>query len=313
MNLSEAKSSAPPGLGRWAPLIEENDDDDEHLPVAEYPCIDILKDNAVKPKMPKFEKPKTNKRKSGKTIETIGEEDEGDKYGDFVDCGMSMMEKFRRAGDCELHRARKGVRDESSAPSRALADKAALLKFHDDLQVKVGGTCCPLIAEMPHQDHGSQGAELHPCTQEQWKYTDAASGWTRIRAVVDSGASDSCSPDEMAPEIKSRESTGSRRGLVYNGAAQGGRPLTNDGEKDVMMMTEDGRMLATCWQTVEVARPLLSVRQIAQQGNRVTFGAIGGEIYNLRTGKIVKFGMEGNVYVLDLWVPPSSGFIRPGR
>ena len=137
-------------------------------------------------------------------------------------------------------------------------------------------------------------------------------GWTRVRAVVDSGASDGCAPHEMAPMIDSRESAGSRRGLTYSGAAPGGKPLTNDGEKELYMTTTEGVMLSTCWQTVEVARPLLSVRQIAQQGNRVTFGAIGGEIRNLASGKVVPFGMEGNVYVLDLWTPPMPGFTRQG-
>ena len=83
--------------------------------------------------------------------------------------------------------------------------------------------------------------------------------------------------------------------------------MSNEAEKDVMMMTEDGKMLATCGQTVDVARPLLSVRQIAQQGNRVTFGDRGGKRRNLKTGKVVPFGMEGNVYVLDLWR------VLPGR
>ena len=89
--------------------------------------------------------------------------------------------------------------------------------------------------------------------------------------------------------------------------------MSNDGEKNILMMVDDGRMLATRWQTVEVTRPLLSVREIAQQGNRVTFGAIGGEITNIKSGKKVAFGMEGNVYVLDLWVAPTSGFQGPGR
>ena len=88
--------------------------------------------------------------------------------------------------------------------------------------------------------------------------------------------------------------------------------MTNDGQKELMMMTTEGRMLGTCWQTVEVARPLLSVRQITSQGNRVVFGRIGGEIQSLRTGQVVKFGMEGNVYVLDLWIPPKSGFTWRG-
>ena len=86
--------------------------------------------------------------------------------------------------------------------------------------------------------------------------------------------------------------------------------MKNEGEKELMMMTEEGPMLATRWQTVDVARPLLSVRQIAQRA----FGARGGEILNFKTRKVVPFGMEGNVYVLDLWIPPqTAGFTRPGR
>ena len=110
----------------------------------------------------------------------------------------------------------------------------------------------------------------------------------------------------------STESPGSKRGLVYNAAAKGTKPLTNDGQKFLMMMSDEGK-LATCWQTVEVARPLLSVRQITRQGNRVTFGRSGGEIVNLQTGKVTTFGMEGNIYVMDLWIPPSQGFTRPGQ
>ena len=101
--------------------------------------------------------------------------------------------------------------------------------------------------------------------------------------------------------------------MSYSGAAPNGRPLTNDGEKELLMVTDEGVTLGTCWQTVEVSRPLLSVRQITQQGNRVIFGAYGGEIQNLRTGKCLPFGLEGGVYAMDLWIKPESGFPRPGR
>ena len=176
-------------------------------------------------------------------------------------------------------------------------------------RTKEPGVVYPLIAENPG---GKIGAEIHTFTTNTWKWTCPTSGWTRVRAVVDSGASDGCSPDEMAPQIESRESAGSRRGLTYSGAAPSGKPLTNNGEKEIDMVTNDGLTLGTCWQTVEVSRPLLSVRQITQQGNRVVFGAVGGEIQNMKTGKVVPFGMEGNVYVLDLWMPPSPGFTRQG-
>ena len=202
---------------------------------------------------------------------------------------------------------------ESRAQWCVPADEAARPKLQVESSPAAGtGICqlCPLIAEMPQQGTFVRGAELHPCTQDQWRYVDSQTGWTRIRAVVDSGASDSCASDAMVPEVASEESAGSRRGLVYNAAAEGVKPLTNDGQKNLMMMTDEGQMLGTCWQTVEVARPLLSVRQITNQGNRVTFGRIGGEIYNLNTGKTIKFGMEGNVYVMDLWIPLKPGFLR---
>ena len=66
---------------------------------------------------------------------------------------------------------------------------------------KCCGGCYPLIAELPQME---ARAELHPCTRDRWKSYDSASGWTRIRTVVDSGASDSCSPHEMAAGIESR-------------------------------------------------------------------------------------------------------------
>ena len=136
-------------------------------------------------------------------------------------------------------------------------------------------------------------------------------GFTRIRSVLDSGATDSCAPDAMCSEIRSRASEGSRRGQMYTAA--GGKKLANEGEKEICMMTPDGEPVMTNWQTVDITRPLSSVRQICMQGNRVVFGASGGVIQNLESGKETPFGIEDNVYVLDLWLPPSQpagGFPR---
>ena len=56
--------------------------------------------------------------------------------------------------------------------------------------------------------------------------------------------------------------------------------------------------------------------QICLQGNWVVFGAQGGVIQHIETGKETHFGIEDNVYVLELWLPPSqlaSGFAGPGQ
>ena len=102
-------------------------------------------------------------------------------------------------------------------------------------------------------------------------------------------------------------SMGSRRGQHYTAA--GGKRIANEGEKHLAMVTNDGAEVATTWQTVDINRPLSSVRQICLQGNRVVFGATGGVILNLETGHETPFGVEDNVYVLDLWLKP---FARQG-
>ena len=60
-------------------------------------------------------------------------------------------------------------------------------------------------------------------------------GITRVKSVLDSGATDSCAPDCMCPEVKSRPSEGSKRGQMYTAA--GGKKIANEGEKDITMVT----------------------------------------------------------------------------
>ena len=94
--------------------------------------------------------------------------------------------------------------------------------------------------------------------------------------------------------------------------AAGGKKIANEGYKHVCMVTNNNEVVATKWQTVDTTRPLSSVRQICLQGNRVLFGAQGGVIYNLGSGKETHFGIEDNVHVLDLWLPPSQVVGRQG-
>ena len=135
-----------------------------------------------------------------------------------------------------------------------------------------------------------------------------------VKAIVDSGASNSVASGTLAPEIDATPSEGSRRGQTYASAAKNGKPLVNEGEKLVPAYTREGRGVSTKWQVVEVNRPLMSVHQICEHGNIVAFGENGGYIMSLADGSQTHFGVEDNVYVLELMLPPSGpGFARPGR
>ena len=165
----------------------------------------------------------------------------------------------------------------------------------------------PLIREESHWEQ----PELNAVSDaRRWMTVCPTTGYSKVKSVLDSGATDSCAPDCMCPEVKSQPSEGSKRGQMYTAA--GGKKIPNEGEKHLQMVTNANEVVQTNWQTVDITRPLSSVRQICMQGNRVIFGAHGGVIYNIETGHETPFGIEDNVYVLDLWLPPAQGFARQG-
>ena len=155
--------------------------------------------------------------------------------------------------------------------------------------------------------------------RQSWEHVDPQSGCRKIKAIVDSGASNSVASGNLAPEVEVQPSEGSRRGQTYAAASKHGKPLINEGEKVVQAVTREGREVSTKWQVVDVSRPLMSVHQICAQGNIVVFGESGGYIMNLNDGAQSYFGVEDNVYVLELLLPPAGakpeGFGRqgPGR
>ena len=93
--------------------------------------------------------------------------------------------------------------------------------------------------------------------------------------------------------------------------------MVNEGEKLIPALTREGKGVTTKWQVVEVNRSLMSVHQICERGNVVVFGEAGGYIMNLADGSRTHFGVEDNVYVLELMIPPAVNnkpvFAGPGR
>merc|ERR1712079_762551 len=80
-------------------------------------------------------------------------------------------------------------------------------------------------------------SNLHPMVNTAWEMVEPTSGYRKIKAIVDSGASNSVASGSLAPEIETRPSEGSKRGQTFAAAAKGGKPLHNEGEKVVQALT----------------------------------------------------------------------------
>ena len=60
--------------------------------------------------------------------------------------------------------------------------------------------------------------------------------------------------------------------------------------------------LVVLMQITDVMKPLASVGQICEAGNRVVFESGGGYVENLKTGVKTSMRKAGKGYKLDLWV-----------
>ena len=129
-------------------------------------------------------------------------------------------------------------------------------------------------------------------------------GWSRIPCVLDSGAVQSVAPPEMAPGVPVLPSAGSKRGQHY--LAANGQRMANIGEQHIRVVTEEGGQADVTFQVTGVTRPLLSVGELCDRGNRVVFGRGGGVIQNTSTGAITHFARSGGIYAIDFFIPKST-------
>ena len=125
-----------------------------------------------------------------------------------------------------------------------------------------------------------------------------------VKAVVDSGASESVAPPEMCPAYPIKESPGSRAGIGYRSAGKG--RIANEGEQILNVLMEDGTPANVKYQIAQIRRPLNSVSEICDGGNQVIFGRGGGLIYNIQSGRQTFFRREGGIYTMEFWVKPPS-------
>ena len=65
--------------------------------------------------------------------------------------------------------------------------------------------------------------------------------------------------------------------------------MANVGEQKIDICTDDGGEAQMVFQVTDVNKPLWSISEICDRGNRVIFGRAGGVIQNLRSGSFTPF------------------------
>ena len=110
-------------------------------------------------------------------------------------------------------------------------------------------------------------------------------GWRKLRFCVDSGAGETVVNEDDLPEVETKESWGSKRGLTYEVA--NGAEIHNEGEKTFSgcIGTVGGGVSnerAVRAQVCAVHQPLLSVKGMCKSGHRVVFDEDGSFIENKR-------------------------------
>ena len=129
--------------------------------------------------------------------------------------------------------------------------------------------------------------------------------------TVDYGASENVISELAAPEFVTKPSEGSKRRIKY--IAANGSIMTNKGEKEVKVVTEEGHRCMLRMQVTDVKKPLMSVSRICDAGHKVVFTPAGGEIVHLKSGQTTKFHRIDNVYRLKVGLAKNADFAGPGR
>ena len=141
--------------------------------------------------------------------------------------------------------------------------------------------------------------------------TVAAPEWVEITVTVDSGASETVAPLDMAAHIPIDSSEASLRGVAYEVA--NGQVIANKGEKNCIVQVAGGSAKLLSFQVCDVHKPLLSVSRLCEAGNAVVFHPAWSDIENLQTGERTTIEKKDGLYELKAWIRAAKGFGRQGQ
>jgi hypothetical protein len=124
--------------------------------------------------------------------------------------------------------------------------------------------------------------------------------WTKISAVVDSGAVEHVLPEKWIPCVEMVDSPGSKAGKKYLSAT--GQEIPNLGQKSIVCKTKEGQSRGLVFQVAPVRKPLMSVAKMNEAGNDVNLRGDNPHIEHKKSGQITKLRREGKTFILDLWI-----------
>ena len=117
---------------------------------------------------------------------------------------------------------------------------------------------------------------------------------------MDSGATESVTPEGLPSNVQTVEGEASRRGVMYEVA--NGHQIPNEGEKRFQAVTEEGSERRMVLQVADVNQALLSVSKAMKAGNKVVFDDEGSYIECKRTGEKTWMREKNGMFVMKLWV-----------
>ena len=129
--------------------------------------------------------------------------------------------------------------------------------------------------------------------------------WEEIVMTVDSGASETVAPPDVASGIPITDSPASLRGAMYEVA--NGEVITNKGEKRCVIQCEEGTAKLMNIQVCDVHKPLLAVSKLCDSGHAVVFHPTWSYIEHLATGERTTLDKKDGVYELRAWVKRAPG------
>ena len=84
------------------------------------------------------------------------------------------------------------------------------------------------------------------------------------------------------------------------------------GYKNFVGVTEEGFKRALKASVTDVDRPLLSVAQMVQKGNKVVFSSQGSYVENSKTKERLALEQKGGLFMFKMWIPREENQQRAG-